>query len=66
MSGTSASAPTTVGLIIAIKRLSAAKSRLAPMFDSLAHGAREELVLAMLGDTIAAASAVPAVHTITA
>jgi 2-phospho-L-lactate guanylyltransferase len=65
MSGTSASAPTTVGLIIAIKRLSAAKSRLAPMFDSLAHGAREELVLAMLGDTIAAASAVPAVHTIT-
>jgi 2-phospho-L-lactate guanylyltransferase len=68
MSGTSATfarASTTVGLIIAIKRLDAAKSRLAPMFDALANGAREELVLAMLGDTIAAASAVPAVHTIT-
>ncbi|WP_319446981.1 MULTISPECIES: 2-phospho-L-lactate guanylyltransferase [unclassified Mycobacterium] len=68
MSGTSATfarASTTVGLIIAIKRLGAAKSRLAPMFDALAHGAREELVLAMLGDTIAAASAVPAVQTIT-
>ncbi|MDT5080450.1 MAG: 2-phospho-L-lactate/phosphoenolpyruvate guanylyltransferase [Mycobacterium sp.] len=68
MSGTSATfarASTTVGLIIAIKRLGAAKSRLAPMFDALANGAREELVLAMLGDTIAAASAVPAVQTIT-
>ena len=65
MSGTSVSASTTVELIIAIKRLSAAKSRLAPMFDAQARGAREELVLAMLGDTIMAASAVPAVRTIT-
>jgi 2-phospho-L-lactate guanylyltransferase len=68
MSGTSATfarASTDVGLIIAIKRLSAAKTRLAPMFDGLAHGAREELVLAMLADTITAAAAVPAVHTIT-
>jgi 2-phospho-L-lactate/phosphoenolpyruvate guanylyltransferase len=68
MSGTSATngrAPTTVGLIIAIKRLNAAKTRLAPMFDGLAPGAREELVLAMLADTITAAAAVPAVHTIT-
>jgi 2-phospho-L-lactate/phosphoenolpyruvate guanylyltransferase len=68
MSGTSATigrTPTTVGLIIAIKRLNAAKTRLAPMFDGLAHGAREELVLAMLADTITAAAAVPAVHTIT-
>ncbi len=65
MSGTSASASTTVELIIAIKRLSAAKTRLAPMFDAQAQGAREELVLAMLADTITAASAVPAVRTIT-
>jgi 2-phospho-L-lactate guanylyltransferase len=65
MSGTSASSSRTVELIIAIKRLSAAKTRLAPMFDAQAVGAREELVLAMLGDTITAASAVPAVRTIT-
>lgn len=65
MSGTSVSAATTVELIIAIKRLTAAKTRLAPMFDALATGAREELVLAMLGDTIMAASAVPAVYAIT-
>ena len=65
MSGTSASSSRTVELIIAIKRLSAAKTRLAPMFDAQADGAREELVLAMLGDTITAASAVPAVRTIT-
>jgi 2-phospho-L-lactate guanylyltransferase len=65
MSGTSASSSRTVELIIAIKRLSAAKTRLAPMFDAQADGAREGLVLAMLGDTITAASAVPAVRTIT-
>lgn len=69
MSGTSASASTRastsqVELIIAIKRLSAAKTRLAPMFDALGQGAREELVLAMLGDTITAASAVPGVSAI--
>lgn len=74
MSGTSASVSTTVELIIAIKRLNAAKTRLMPMFaadvksrdgTALAHGAREELVLAMLVDTITAASAVPAVRAIT-
>jgi 2-phospho-L-lactate/phosphoenolpyruvate guanylyltransferase len=65
MSGTSASASTPVELIVAIKRLSAAKTRLMPMFDALVHGAREELVLAMLVDTITAASAVPAVRAIT-
>jgi 2-phospho-L-lactate guanylyltransferase len=70
MSGTSVSASTLpskgqVELIIAIKRLSAAKTRLAPMFDAQARGAREELVLAMLGDTIMAALAVPAVGGIT-
>jgi 2-phospho-L-lactate/phosphoenolpyruvate guanylyltransferase len=62
MSGTSARAATGVGLIIAVKQLPAAKSRLSPVF---AAPARSALVLAMLTDTIAAASAVPAVSTIT-
>ena len=51
-----------VGLIIAVKRLGAAKTRLAPVF---AAPAREEVVLAMLIDTIVAASRVPDVHSIT-
>lgn len=51
-----------VGLIIAVKRLGAAKTRLAPIF---AAPAREEVVLAMLIDTIAAAARVPALHSIT-
>lgn len=51
-----------VGLIIAVKRLADAKTRLAPMF---AGGNRERVVLAMLLDTIAAARAVTAVHSIT-
>lgn len=51
-----------VGLIIAVKRLGAAKTRLAPVF---AGPAREEVVLAMLIDTIVAASRVPALHSIT-
>lgn len=51
-----------VGLIIAVKRLSAAKTRLAPAF---APGIREDVVLAMLVDTITAASSVVAVRTIT-
>ena len=41
-----------VGLIIAVKRLSAAKTRLAAMFSA---DARERVVLAMLVDTITAA-----------
>jgi 2-phospho-L-lactate/phosphoenolpyruvate guanylyltransferase len=56
------SARSEVGLLIAVKRLAAAKTRLAPV---LSASARESLVLAMLVDTIAAASAVPIVSSIT-
>jgi len=51
-----------VGLVIAVKRLTAAKTRLAPIFSA---ATRESVVLAMLIDTIAAAFAVPAVQSIT-
>jgi 2-phospho-L-lactate/phosphoenolpyruvate guanylyltransferase len=51
-----------VALLIAVKRLTAAKTRLAPV---LSASARESLVLAMLVDTISAASAVTAVKSIT-
>ena len=51
-----------VGLIIAVKRLADAKTRLAPMFRG---GNRERVVLAMLLDTITAARAVSALHSIT-
>lgn len=53
--------PTTgdVGLVIAVKRLTAAKTRLAPAFSTTN---REDIVLAMLMDTIEAASAVPALR----
>jgi 2-phospho-L-lactate guanylyltransferase len=51
-----------IGLVIAVKRLTAAKTRLAPVFSA---ATREGVVLAMLIDTIAAASAVPAVRSIT-
>ena len=51
-----------VGLIIAVKQLSAAKSRLA---EVLSPDARERLVLAMLVDTISAALGVPAVRSVT-
>jgi 2-phospho-L-lactate guanylyltransferase len=51
-----------VGLIIAVKRLDAAKTRLAPAF---ATGARGTVVLAMLVDTLTAALAVPAVRAVT-
>ncbi|MCW2731428.1 MAG: 2-phospho-L-lactate guanylyltransferase [Mycobacterium sp.] len=60
MSGTNDGAD--VGLIIAVKRLDAAKTRLASAF---APGTRVGVVLAMLIDTVVAASAVPAVRTIT-
>ena len=50
------------GLIIAVKQLSAAKSRLAAL---LATDARERLVLAMLTDTITAARSAPAVRSVT-
>ena len=51
-----------VGLIIAVKRLGAAKTRLAPVF---AAETRERVVLAMLIDTITAASKVLALGSIT-
>lgn len=51
-----------IGLVIAVKRLAAAKTRLAPVFSA---STREKVVLAMLIDTITAASAVPAVRSIT-
>jgi len=50
-----------IGLVIAVKRLAAAKTRLAPVFSA---AAREDVVLAMLIDTITAATAVPAVRTV--
>ena len=49
-----------VGVIVAVKRLSAAKTRLAPLFS-----AREDIVLGMLVDTLAAAARVSAVSLIT-
>ena len=61
---TGAARPATpdVGLVIAVKRLAAAKTRLAPVFSS---ATREGVVLAMLNDTITAASAVPALRVLT-
>lgn len=51
-----------VGLIIAVKRLAAAKTRLAPVFSART---REAVVLAMLVDTLSAAAAVNALRCIT-
>ena len=51
-----------IGLVIAVKRLAAAKTRLAPVFSS---ADREQVVLAMLLDTLTAATGVGAVHSIT-
>ena len=56
------SSASEVGLIIAVKRLAVAKTRLAPLFSA---DARERVVLAMLIDTISAARGVPAVGPIT-
>ena len=53
---------TEVGVIVAVKLLTAAKTRLAPL---LSAGTREEVVLAMLVDTITAARACPAVGSVT-
>ncbi|MCF6386868.1 2-phospho-L-lactate guanylyltransferase [Mycobacterium sp. MBM] len=60
MKGTSAQPE--VGVLIAVKRLTDAKTRLAPV---LSAPARESLALAMLVDTVNAASAVAAVSSIT-
>lgn len=56
------SAPPDVGVIIAVKRLPAAKTRLAAQFPD---DRRERIVLAMLIDTISAARLVPVVHSVT-
>jgi 2-phospho-L-lactate guanylyltransferase len=62
MSGSRADGHADVGLIVAVKRLAAAKTRLAPAFSATE---RESLVLAMLVDTLSAATRVDAVHHIT-
>jgi len=62
MSGTQTGAPADVGLVIAVKRLAAAKTRLAGVFSA---ATREAVVLAMMVDTIKAALAVPALQTVT-
>jgi len=62
MSGTKTTGAADVGLVIAVKRLTAAKTRLAPVFSA---ATRESVVLAMLIDTIRAATAVPALHSVT-
>ncbi|TFV60403.1 2-phospho-L-lactate guanylyltransferase [Mycobacterium sp. PS03-16] len=51
-----------VAVVIAVKRLAAAKTRLAPIFSSTT---RESVVLAMLVDTISAAAQVAAVTVVT-
>ncbi|WP_242638731.1 2-phospho-L-lactate guanylyltransferase [Mycolicibacterium sp. S2-37] len=51
-----------VAVIIAVKRLTAAKTRLAPVFST---ATREAVVLAMLVDTITAAAAVASVTVVT-
>lgn len=51
-----------VALIVAVKRLATAKTRLAPV---LSAATREKVVLAMLVDTLTAAAGVPALGSIT-
>ncbi|WP_343603231.1 2-phospho-L-lactate guanylyltransferase [Mycobacterium sp.] len=51
-----------VGLLIAVKRLAAAKTRLSPLFSA---STRESVVLAMLADTLTAAAGVRALRGIT-
>jgi 2-phospho-L-lactate guanylyltransferase len=62
MSGSKTPEAADVALVIAVKRLSAAKTRLAPVFSA---ATRENVVLAMLVDTIRAASAVAALRSVT-
>jgi 2-phospho-L-lactate/phosphoenolpyruvate guanylyltransferase len=61
MSGTPADGA-DIGLIIAVKRLAAAKTRLAPVFSART---RENVVLAMLVDTLTAAARVASLRAIT-
>jgi 2-phospho-L-lactate/phosphoenolpyruvate guanylyltransferase len=51
-----------IGLIVAVKRLASAKTRLAPVFSA---PTREKVVLAMLVDTLTAAARVESVRGIT-
>jgi 2-phospho-L-lactate/phosphoenolpyruvate guanylyltransferase len=60
--GDDASDPADIALIVAVKRLAAAKTRLAPVFSART---REKVVLAMLIDTLTAAVAVEALGSIT-
>jgi 2-phospho-L-lactate/phosphoenolpyruvate guanylyltransferase len=60
--GDATSATDDVGLIVAVKRLAAAKTRLAPVFSA---PTRESVVLAMLVDTLTAAARVASVRSIT-
>ncbi len=62
MDGTRAEGAGDVGLIIAVKRLAAAKTRLAPVFSART---RESVVLAMLVDTLTAAARAGSVRSIT-
>jgi 2-phospho-L-lactate guanylyltransferase len=62
MNGTRADETGDVGLIIAVKRLAAAKTRLAPVFSAPTRG---NVVLAMLVDTLTAAARVSALRSIT-
>ncbi len=62
MDGTRAEGADDVGLIIAVKRLAAAKTRLAPVFSART---RETVVLAMLVDTLTAAARAGSVRSIT-
>jgi 2-phospho-L-lactate/phosphoenolpyruvate guanylyltransferase len=61
MSGTPAGGP-DIALIIAVKRLAAAKTRLAPVFSART---RENVVLAMLVDTLTAAARAGSLRLIT-
>jgi 2-phospho-L-lactate/phosphoenolpyruvate guanylyltransferase len=61
MSGTRADGADDIALIIAVKRLTAAKTRLAPVFSART---RETVVLAMLVDTVTAAAGVASVGSI--
>lgn len=62
MSGARADGAGDIALIIAVKRLAAAKTRLAPVFSA---PTRETVVLAMLVDTVTAAAGVGSVGSIT-
>lgn len=62
MSGTRVDGAGDIALIIAVKRLTAAKTRLAPVFSART---RETVVLAMLVDTVTAAGRVGSVGSIT-